>query len=354
MYREYREDMEFEKERKSPKFQVALMKLTENGKLKNMSWMLEKTQFSDFYRFFRRFGRIEHSVTVNREWGPQFKEAVIKYEDFVVTVNFDPIETAYRCTIYHKSMLKIMKFGKYLEKWIMKNNILRGKEFTFPWISKPSIRPVSYINDKTKRIVEENTIIFFNKLKHLKKLRLKTKRGIILYGNPGNGKTSICRYISKNLPGVTRIWVTDWHIEPEGISELFDMARDFSPSIIFLEDIDTIGVSRRMTVSINPMLGKLLNEMDGIQNNNGVVVVATTNNIHVLDEALANRPGRFDLKIHIGNPDPGIIKNITGHEDNITLAEAFRRRHDKVYYEKILGRRYEQPNRKQEHLHYIG
>lgn len=235
----------------------------------------------------------------------------------------------------------------------MQNNVLRGKEFTFPSLDRPKIFYASYINDSTKRLVEENTILSFRKLRQLKNYGLRTRRGIILYGNPGNGKTSICRYISRKLPGVTRIWVTSWHMNPSDISDAFRIARKFSPSIIFFEDLDTVGVSRRLAGGINPILGKLLNEMDGITSNDGIVVVATTNDIHVLDEALANRPGRFDLKIHIGNPHPKIVKQITGHEDDITLAEAFRRRHDKIYYEKILGKKYNPPVRKGL-IYYIG
>ncbi len=347
------ERYERKKERKS-KFYEALDRVINGRNLKNIATEIGLIELFDIYHFLKRYGRIKYSsVAMNKYWGPYFKEAVILHKDFIISIQRDPIGGESYYTIYHKKESEINKFVKTINEWMAKNSIFMGKQFTFPFLEKPDIKAVSFINDSTKSLLEENTILFFRKLMHLRKEGIKTKRGIILYGSPGNGKTSICRYISKNLPCVTRIWVTDWHMRPYHVSTLFTIARNLSPSIIFLEDIDTVGISRSMTGRINPILGKLLNEMDGIQDNDGIVVVATTNNIDVIDEALANRPGRFDLKIHIGNPHPRIIKKITGNEDDITLAEAFRRKHDRIYYEKILGRKYNPPS-KRSSVHYIG
>lgn len=344
----------YSERKKNPKFNAILDKLTASKKFKNMSWDIEQIQFYDLYRFFKKYGKIRHSVVVvNRHWGPYFREAIISFQDFIVTVKSDMLNQSYMCTIFHRRESEIKRLWVYLNSWILKYNAFRGAQFTYSGFEKPKMTKASFINDSAKKLLEENTVLFFRKLRQLKKNGLKTKRGIMLYGNPGNGKTSICRWISENLPGVTRIWVTGWEMRGSNISELFEIARDLSPSIIFLEDIDTAGISRHITGRINPLLGKLLNEMDGIQRNDDIVVIATTNNIHVIDEALANRPGRFDLKIHIGNPHPRIIKRIAGHEDDITLAEAFRRKEDKIYYEKILGRKYKPPI-KRDSVHYIG
>lgn len=344
---------ERKKERKS-KFYEALDSAIGGRKLKNIATDIGIIELFDIYQYFKRYGRIKYSsVDMNKYWGLYFKEAVILHKDFIIAMRQDPIGGEFYYAVYHRKESEIKKFVKTINEWLAKNSIFMGKQFTFPFLEKPDIKAVSFINDSTKRLLEENTILFFRKLMHLRKEGIKTRRGIILYGNPGNGKTSICRYISRNLSGITRIWVTDWHMRPESVSALFETARKLSPSIIFLEDIDTVGISRSMTGRINPILGKLLNEMDGIQDNDGIVVVATTNNIDIMDQALANRPGRFDLKIRISNPHPRIIKRITGHEDDITLAEAFRRKHDRIYYEKILGRKYNPPS-KRSSVHYIG
>ncbi len=341
---------------KKSKFDLMLDSIVGNKKLNVIGKPITEMKKYDYYRFFKRYGKIKYSIIRNdRNWGYFFKEAIILYKDFVITItrdNFIESDDTF-LTFYHKNMHKISKFEDELTEWIKKNNIFRGKQFTFPELERPKMATAYFVNDSSRKLIEENTLLFFRKMKQLKESGVKPRRGIILYGNPGNGKTSICRWVSKKLPGVTRIWVTTWAIKGQMISELFEMARDFAPSIIFMEDIDTAGISRHHTGTVNPVLGRLLNEMDGIKKNDGIIVIATTNNTHVLDEALAKRPGRFDLKIHIGNPRPDLVKRITGHEDDITLAEAFRRKEDRIYYEKILGRKYRQ-SRKRESLHYIG
>ncbi len=347
---EYEERAE---KRANKKFNAAIESLIGNRKVKNASWELDKINQFDFYRFFKSNGKVKYSdVGVDKDWGPYFKEAVVAYDDFVIATRYSMYDMSIICTIYHRSERKIQKLWRIVENWMTKNNIFRGKQFTFPDLDKPRLAKGSYINDETKSILEENTVMFFKNLEHIKRHGIKPRRGIILYGIPGNGKTSICRWISKSLLGVTRIWVTDWYMKLEHLTELFAIARSFSPSVIFMEDIDTAGISRRMG-RMNCFLGRLLNEMDGIQKNDGIIVVATTNDIYSLDAALANRPGRFDLKIKVGNPHPKIVKRITGHEDNITLAEAFKRREDKIYYEKILGKKYSRPE-KRNFVRYIG
>ncbi len=275
------------------------------------------------------------------------------YRDFAIAVGWGVFDPNPSCTIYHRSEAKILELWEELEAWASENSVFRGKQFTYPNLEKPKMAKASFMNDVAKRLLEENTVLFFRHLARLRQKNLRTSRGIILYGNPGNGKTSICRWISKNLPGVTRIWVTAWEMCSQNISHLFEIARALSPAIIFMEDIDTAGISRNITGRLNPLLGRLLKEMDGIQKNDGIVVIATTNNIWALDEALANRPGRFDLKIRIGNPHQRVVKKITGRCDRITLAEAFRRKEEKIYYEKILGKKYRSPA-KRNSVHYIG
>jgi ATP-dependent 26S proteasome regulatory subunit len=74
---------------------------------------------------------------------------------------------------------------------------------------------------------------------------------------------------------------------------LFDAARFYAPTLIILEDIDFIGLNRDF--SHNPILGELLTQLDGNDPNDGIFVITTTNRPELLDEALANRPSRFDI-----------------------------------------------------------
>lgn len=341
--------------RKKSRYDAMLSQLIGGRNLKSLSWPMETLIMFDFCRFFKAKGIVKYAkTTVSKSWGPYFDEAILLYDDFIVTVKSDrQYDNDTYITVYNRSEAKIKKFWGGLEKWIIENNTFKSRQFTFPGFHRPKMSKAVFSESRSKDMLEANTLLFFRNLAKLKARRLRTSRGIILYGSPGNGKTSICRWISRNSHDVTRIWVTGWEMRSHNISDLFEAARKLAPSIIFMEDLDTAGISRHLTGRINPLLGSLLNEMDGIEKNEGIVVIATTNNIYALDEALANRPGRFDIKIHVGNPHPKVVKKIIGYEDKITLAEAFRRREERIFYENILGKKYTRPAKRQQ-VHYIG
>lgn len=82
-----------------------------------------------------------------------------------------------------------------------------------------------------------------------------------------------------------------------------DMARELSPSILFLEDIDLYSEDRR-SVGNASLLGELMNQLDGLIENHFVIVIATTNRVDDVEEALRNRPGRFDRILDIALPTP--------------------------------------------------
>ena len=122
------------------------------------------------------------------------------------------------------------------------------------------------------------------------------KRGAILIGPPGNGKTHTIKALLNRLNKPT-IYVK--RVETEGpgssaIPSIFIRARTNAPCIIVLEDLDSlIGKSNRSL---------FLNEMDGMSSNNGIMVLATTNHPELIDPAILNRPSRFDRKYTFGLP----------------------------------------------------
>jgi cell division protease FtsH len=148
--------------------------------------------------------------------------------------------------------------------------------------------------------IEGNVIGFFNKRDIYQKNGVPFKRGVILEGPPGTGKTLISKILANKIENTTFILATAADIEEaEDVTNLFKMARRYSPTIVFMEDIDFFAQNRSES-SFARITGELLTQLDGIEDNNGIVVVATTNHQEMLDEAIVHRPGRFDVMIHVG------------------------------------------------------
>ncbi|MBN1391016.1 MAG: AAA family ATPase, partial [Candidatus Thermoplasmatota archaeon] len=140
---------------------------------------------------------------------------------------------------------------------------------------------------------------------------VKPSKGILLFGPPGCGKTLMLRAVASDL-NVEMIGIkcsdvmSKWYGESEGlISSLFEEARARSPCILFLDEIDAIAKRRDFysTDDVTPrVLSIMLSEMDGMDEAEGIIIVATTNMPDLVDPALM-RPGRFDKVIYIPPPD---------------------------------------------------
>ena len=156
-------------------------------------------------------------------------------------------------------------------------------------------------------------IKFTIELMKSKKEGIRNSRGIILEGPPGNGKTLFAKALAEEC-GVNFIATkgADFQGALMGLGAfkvkmLFAKAKRKKPCIIFIDEFDSIGEKRSYQGSgidkeNNRIITTLLNEMDGFTSLNGVIVIAATNSYQSLDAALV-RPGRFDLKYTINNPD---------------------------------------------------
>jgi ATP-dependent 26S proteasome regulatory subunit len=129
------------------------------------------------------------------------------------------------------------------------------------------------------------------------------KRGVLLWGPPGTGKTHTVRYVLSRLTDHTAFVLTGGGLGM--IRWACGLARMLQPALVILEDVDLVAEHRGMAYGMggNPLLFEVLNEMDGIAEDADVAFILTTNRADILEPALAARPGRVDLAIRIELPD---------------------------------------------------
>ncbi len=158
----------------------------------------------------------------------------------------------------------------------------------------------------------------------------KVPKGALLYGPPGTGKTMLAKAVAGEA-GVPVLTISGSDLiatyQGEGaerVRELFEKARKIAPSIVFIDEIDSIGISRSQGNNSSALM-QLLTEMDGFEDDKTVIVLAATNRPQELDPAL-RRPGRFDREIPVELPDlEGRIAILahyvakTSHESDIDL-----------------------------------
>jgi AAA+ superfamily predicted ATPase len=155
--------------------------------------------------------------------------------------------------------------------------------------------------DDMRKRIEDTVLGFFDHEARYKELELPWKRGVLLHGPPGNGKTAALRAMVK-LSGRPALYLRKpdgYRVsEAEGLKRLFRRARQIAPCVVVMEDVDSLVPKEALSA--------LLNELDGFQSNHGIMVLATTNYPERLDPALAHRPSRFDRKIEFVRPNTDV------------------------------------------------
>jgi cell division protease FtsH len=166
-----------------------------------------------------------------------------------------------------------------------------------------------------------------------RRMGAKMPRGVLLAGPPGTGKTLLARAVAGEA-GVPFFSASASEfiemivgVGASRVRELFAEARKVAPSIIFIDEIDTIGRARGGGASVGghdereQTLNQILTEMDGFSGSEGVIVIAATNRADILDPALT-RPGRFDRVVQVSPPDRGGREAILEiHTRDIPLAD---------------------------------
>ena len=177
---------------------------------------------------------------------------------------------------------------------------------------KVTFKDVAGLEEAKEEVME--VVDFLKNPKRYTRLGGKIPKGVLLVGPPGTGKTLLAKSVAgeANVPFFS-ISGSDFvemfvGVGASRVRDLFKQAKEKSPSIIFIDEIDAIGRARGK----NPMSGgnderestlnQLLTEMDGFGTNSGVIVIAATNRADILDKALM-RAGRFDRQIYVELPD---------------------------------------------------
>lgn len=155
---------------------------------------------------------------------------------------------------------------------------------------------------------EENNNFF-------KKYNIPYRRGLLLHGKPGNGKTTLVKAIVGSISAPVIYWQVNEYTNSESINEVFSRAENLSPVVLVIEDLDSLP---------DPCRSTFLNKLDGATEANGIFLIGTTNYPERVDSALKNRPGRFDRVYEIELPNKAMRLQYMlqrGYIDFVTLEE---------------------------------
>ena len=184
--------------------------------------------------------------------------------------------------------------------------------------------------DEAKENLSEIVEYLHNPARY-KEIGASMPKGILLVGPPGTGKTMLAKAVAgeANVPffSISGSEFVEMFVGmgASKVRDLFQQAKEKAPCIVFIDEIDAIGKKRDGQIGGNDereqTLNQLLTEMDGFEDNTGVIILAATNRPEILDKALL-RPGRFDRRVIVERPDlKGRVETLKVHAKNVKMDE---------------------------------
>jgi SpoVK/Ycf46/Vps4 family AAA+-type ATPase len=207
-------------------------------------------------------------------------------------------EISFFVIVSEKNYEAYIKIRNAFDAWVQERDrsnlhirVIDGEDIPY---TKDNTWEDLFLPEDTKKEMKELVENFLNSKDFYLKNKIPWKRGFLLYGKPGNGKTSIIRTI-----------ISEYNFKPvtivpganvDSMREAFSYAEEQSPSLLYFEDLDSL-IEAGLDVS------SFLNLLDGISTKNGLLVIATANDVRKLKTNITKRPSRFDRKFEIPLPN---------------------------------------------------
>jgi len=249
----------------------------------SISWTTEH----DFEKFFVQ------GVFYIKAKGLEFLHAALFHKG-----NQQEDEVSFFIVVSQKNYESYIKFRNQFDDWVQERDrsnlhirVIEGEDIPY---TKDHSWEELFLPEPIKNEIRGLVENFLASKDFYLENRIPWKRGILLYGKPGNGKTSIIRTIisNYNFKPVTIVAGAN----DEAVREAFSYAEEQSPSLLYFEDLDSL-LEKSVDIS------SFLNLMDGISAKNGLLVIATANEVKKLKTNITDRPSRFDRKFEIPLPN---------------------------------------------------
>lgn len=251
-----------------------------------------------------RFTGADIEAVVNSVMSSAFYNKVLENKD--QKIGQEILEDAIKATRPSMDTSMIEEYEKFRVSFQRDKKVVKGWESGISEIGFEDIGDLDEIKDSLK----ESFQLPLEKPELLKRLGVQPVKGILLYGPPGNGKTLLAKAVANEvsanfftLSGADMVKRGSSQVASM-IKEMFNLAKDNAPAIVFIDELDQLAPDRNNPVGADfiPVTTQLLGELDGIKELNGVMMLAATNRPESVDQALL-RPGRLEKHLYVPTPD---------------------------------------------------